>query len=112
MLLKYFFQQLFLVFNNILYYNYFKDSNNKLIGIFTQTDDDNYSRTLEEAMLTKVLNIMVWDSKPKQEWAEFREQNNLKFSIPRDKDNITVRDLIKSSSNNKIDFINIEVRHT
>ena len=86
-------------------YNYFKDSNNKLIGIFTQTDDDNYSRTLEEAMLTKVLNIMVWDSKPKQEWAEFREQNNLKFSIPRDKDNITVRDLLKSSSNNKIDFM-------
>ena len=31
MLLKYFFQQLFLVFNNILYYNYFKDRGRKML---------------------------------------------------------------------------------
>ena len=86
-------------------YNCFKKNSNKLIGIFTQTDDDNYSRTLEESMLTKILDIMVWDSKTKQEWIEFRKQNNLNFSIPRYKNNITVRDLIKSSSNNKIDFM-------
>lgn len=86
-------------------YNSFKENGNKLIGIFTQTADDNYSRTLEESMLTKFLNIMIWETKTKNEWTEFRKQNNLKFSIPRNKDNITIRDLIKSSSNNKIDFM-------
>lgn len=79
--------------------------NNSLIGIFTQNSDDYYSRTLEEAMLTKYLNIMIWDTKTKEEWSEIRKNSNLKFSIPRKEGNLSIRDIIISSSNNKVDFM-------
>lgn len=84
-------------FNNV--------DNNDLIRIFTQTDDDYYSRTLEEAMLTKYLNMMIWDTKTKEEWLEFRKNSNLKFSVPRKKSDISIRDIIISSSSNKVDFM-------
>ena len=81
------------------------NNNNSLIGIFTQNSDDYYSRTLEEAMLAKYLNIMIWDTKTKEEWSEIRKNSNLKFSIPRKEGNLSIRDIIISSSNNKVDFM-------
>lgn len=88
-----------------IYKSFNNNDNNDLIGIFTQTSDDFYSRTLEEAMLTKYLNMMIWDTKAKEEWLEFRKNSNLKFSIPRKEGNISIRDIIISSSNNKVDFM-------
>lgn len=88
-----------------IYQSFNDNDNNGLIGIFTQTSDDCYSRTLEEAMLTKYLNMMIWDTKTREEWLEFRKNSNLKFSIPRNKSNISIRDIIISSSNNKVDFM-------
>lgn len=88
-----------------IYQSFNENDNNDLIGIFTQTSDDCYSRTLEEAMLTKYLNMMIWDTKTKEEWLEFRKNSNLKFSIPRNESNISIRDIIISSSNNKVDFM-------
>lgn len=94
--------------NNIIsidkIYKWLKDDSNNLIGIYTQSEDDKYCRTLEEAMLAKFLNINIWDSKNKSEWIQVRKNNHLVFTIPR-KENITIRDIVKSSSNNKTDFM-------
>lgn len=75
-----------------------------LIRIFTQNSNDKYTRTLEEAMFTKLLNINVWDTLTQEEWKNLRKKEKLKFSIP-NKQNITVRDIIQSTSNNKTDFM-------
>lgn len=81
------------------------DSNkNNLIRIFTQNSNDQYTRTLEEAMFTKLLNINVWDTLTEEEWKNIRNIQKLKFSIPH-KNDITVRDIIQSTSNNKTDFM-------
>lgn len=81
------------------------EDNNNLIGVFTQKELDNYSRTLEEAMLTKFLNIKVWDTKDKASWAKIRKENSLKFSIPKNDKEYTVREIVNSSSQNKTDFM-------
>lgn len=55
-------------------------------------------------MFTKLLNINVWDTLTQEEWKNLRKKEKLKFSIP-NKQNVTVRDIIQSTSNNKTDFM-------
>lgn len=81
-----------------------------LICVKFQTDDDNYARTLEEAMLAKHYNINVFDMKPRTEWIKLRSEYNLKYTIPNNKKNETdsefsLRDIVLATSKSKTDFM-------
>lgn len=82
-----------------------KQQENSVINIYTQTANDSYSRTLEEAMLLKYLNLKIWDKKDREYWKKVREDNKIIFSIPNSMEEISVRDIINSSSSNKTDFM-------
>lgn len=75
------------------------------IFLSIQTEKDGYSRTLEEAMLLKFLEMTICEAKSNDDWKTLRTDKNLKFAIPRKTDNINVRDIVKSSSNVKTDFM-------
>lgn len=78
---------------------------NEMIYLAFQSEKDGYSRTLEEAMLSKKLNIDIFLEKTKNEWKEIRESTGLKFSIPREKESINIRDIVLSTSNGKTNFM-------
>lgn len=80
----------------------FGDKKNVYLGF--QGENDNLSRTLEEAMLAKFFGVSAIDEKSKDEWKKKRNDNQLRFSIP-NKDKSTLRDIIHSSSNGKTDFM-------
>ena len=75
------------------------------IKISFQSGSDHYSRTLEEAMLSKYLSLNVNDSKTREEWKKIRKDHKLKFSIPREDKSYFVRDIINATSNTKTDFM-------
>lgn len=84
-----------------------------LINICFQTDKDGYARTLEEAMLNRYFSMDVSTMFKKKDWKKKRKDSKLKFSIPRkkgkqivsDDDIISIRDILESTSGNKIDFM-------
>lgn len=69
-----------------------------------QGKDDGYSRTLEEAMLSRLYDIDCYEQKDKAFWTEKREADKLKFVIP-NKETSSIRDIVKSTSNKKTDFM-------
>lgn len=87
-------------------YNW-KQNKNDLFQIKFQSENDNYTRTLEEAMLCKYLKLKITDEKTRYFWEKIRKCLNLKFSIPRDeKENgIKIRDIVLSTENSKTDFM-------
>lgn len=88
-----------------------------LIYLAFQTGKDNYSRTLEAAMLAKVFEISAYDQIKRTEWVKKRNATNLKFSIPnnrlidsktkeREEDSeFSLYDILKATSNGKTDFM-------
>ena len=78
-----------------------------LIMVCFQTNEDGYARTLEEAMLNKLFSMDVSKTLTKKRWIEKKDNSKLIFSIPgnRSTTNISVRDILKSSSGNKTDFM-------
>lgn len=84
-----------------------------LIFICFQANKDGYARTLEEAMLNKYFLMNVCSTYKKKEWCQKRESSRLFFSIPYKKgdnklsseDEISIRDILSSSSKNKTDFM-------
>ena len=84
-----------------------------MIYICFQCDNDGYARTLEEAMLNKYFSMNVSTTFMKKEWKKKQEDSKLKFSIPRkknkqsvsDDDDVSVRDILESTSGNKTDFM-------
>ena len=84
-----------------------------LINICFQTDNDGYARTLEEAMLNRYFSMDVSTTFKKKDWNKKRKESKLRFSIPRkknkqivsDDDIISIRDILESTSGNKIDFM-------
>lgn len=78
---------------------------NKFVCVKSQNEKDRYSRTLEEAMFCKLLDITVEDVKKRDEWKAVREDTKLCFSIPSKQKEISVRDIIESSKDNKTDFM-------
>ena len=51
----------------------------------TFQDEKSTARTLEEAMLNKLLKVDVFHAIKRSEWKEKRKINNLTFSIPNNK---------------------------
>ena len=84
-----------------------------LIFICFQTNVDGYARTLEEAMLNKYFYIDISNCFKKCEWIAKKSVSKIRFSIPQKKDNssvtqetlLTVRDILLSTSGNKVDFM-------
>lgn len=68
-----------------------------------------YPRTLEEAMLTKLLKIDVFEFKKRSEWLKIRKNNKLKFTVSNNKKDeddseFSIRDIVDATSNSKTDF--------
>lgn len=68
-----------------------------------------YPRTLEEAMLTKLLEIDVFEFKKRSEWLKIRKDNKLKFTVSNNKKDekdseFNIRDIVDATSNSKTDF--------
>ncbi len=76
-----------------------------MIYITFQTKEDGYTRTLEEAMLSKLYNINIDTSYNSIKWKEERKKSKLIFSVPKNKEQISLRDILISSKNNKTDFM-------
>lgn len=73
-------------------------------------DRESTARTLEEAMLTKLLSSNVFTKYKRSKWLEYRKSNNLSFSIPLNKKNekdseFSIRDVVISTSGTKTDFM-------
>lgn len=77
----------------------------KTIGLSFQGEEDGYARTLEEAMLSKLYSVDAFVDEDKAVWKSRRDQDNLKFSIPRSKIKINARDIVASTSFLKTDFM-------
>lgn len=70
-----------------------------------QTDNDGFSRTLEEAMLCKLFGITCFDDKEKAWWKEKRKETKLKFSIPKKDAEYNIRRIVRSTADAKTDFM-------
>ncbi|MCW6060870.1 AAA family ATPase [Clostridium sporogenes] len=80
-----------------------------------QRPEDNYARTLEEAMLCKYLKMSLSDYKTRTEWNQIKKEKKLKFSIPakseeEKKDGATeksfnIRDIVQATGGSKADFM-------
>lgn len=77
----------------------------EMIKVVSQGGADSYTRTLEEAMLCKLLGITVESTKSFDWWEKQISTNRLKLDIPTRKHNISVRDIINGNKNNKTDFM-------
>lgn len=70
-----------------------------------QSGREGYARTFEEAILAVLLNADVWSSRTQEDWKQYREDSGLKFSIPREPESPTIREIVMSTSNQKTDFM-------
>lgn len=82
---------------------------NDLICLSYQ-DETSTARTLEEAMLNKLLDKTVFDKIKRSEWKLIRKNNKLTFTIPNNNKGETdsefsIRQIVSASSNNKTDFM-------
>lgn len=59
----------------------------ELIFVNFQGKEENFSRTLEEAMLSKYYEISAITEKERSEWIENRKHDQLRYTIPRSKKN-------------------------
>lgn len=76
----------------------------------TYQDEESTARTLEEAMLAKLLNKDVFHTLKRSNWKTIRKDNKLSFSIPNNRDGeedseFSIRDIVKSTKGNKTDFM-------
>jgi len=76
-----------------------------LICLAFQGKNDGYSRTLEEAMLSKHYGINSFDTKTKNEWKALKENDKLKYTIPRTGEEFSLRDIVLHTSTGKADFM-------
>lgn len=86
-----------------------------LIYLAFQTEKDNYTRTLEAAMLAKKFNITGFDLITRNEWISKKKESKLNFSIPNNKKNdegeeeinseFTLIDILNSTKNGKSNFM-------
>lgn len=81
----------------------FNDRSN--LAVSFQSDNEGYARTLEEAILAKKTGLKVWEPKPRTWWSEYGKTSGLDFSIPNKKPEITIRQIVVSTSGKKTDFM-------
>lgn len=86
-------------------YSWQQTDDNEMIKLATQSDNDGFSRTLEEAMLCKLLDITVETKHDSSWWSQKISDFKLKLSVPNKKTSISVRDIIVENKDNKTDFM-------
>ena len=77
---------------------------NNTIYLAFQDSNDGFARTLEEAMLAKHYQITVFEKQPQNVWKKHREDDKLKFVIPRGAE-CNIRSIVSHTSNSKTDFM-------
>lgn len=93
-----------------------KKANQELIYLAFQTENDNYARTLEAAMLSKVFGMSGYELIKRSKWLAIRKETGLKFSIPNNRQiartneiendsDFSLIDILKSTSDSKTDFM-------
>lgn len=73
-------------------------------------DENSTARTLEEAMLNKLLETNVFEKLKRSEWKSIRKENKLTFTIPNNKkgekdSEYSIRKIVEATSDNKTDFM-------
>ena len=94
-------------------YNWKKENGtvlNDYIYLAFQTDDDEYVRTLEEAILCKIFKISPWTKIKRSKWIQLKDESKYHFVIPNNKNDevdseFTIRDILYSLSSSKVDFM-------
>lgn len=90
-------------------YQWKLDKGNILFGgnayLSYQGKSDNYARTLEEAMLAKQYGIKSFELKSKASWIGLRDIDKLKYTIPQEKGDYSLRDIVLHTSGSKTDFM-------
>ncbi len=69
-----------------------------------QGENEKFSRTLEEAMLSKFYAVSSIEEISREEWKEKRNNDKLKYSIPNEEKS-ALRNIVLSTSNGKTDFM-------
>jgi len=82
-----------------------QNANHTLIKVVSQGENDFYARTLEEAMLCKLLGITVESLNSPAWWKNQILANKLSLDVPNKRNDITVRDIINENKSNKTDFM-------
>ncbi|GAB6926196.1 ATP-dependent endonuclease [Paenibacillus sp. JCM 10914] len=70
-----------------------------------QGEKDGFARTLEEAMLAKYYNLTAFEEKNREDWIKLRNDDELKFTVPQEQGQYTIRDIVEHSSKGKTDFM-------
>lgn len=73
-------------------------------------EKDFYARTLEEAMLSKLLPSKAYEERPRSEWKKLKADYKLKLTIPNNKrdekdSTYSLRDILESMTKSKTDFM-------
>lgn len=76
----------------------------------TFQEKDFYARTLEEAMLSKLLPLKAYEERPRSEWKTLKADYKLKLTIPNNKKDeedskYSLRDILESMTKSKTDFM-------
>lgn len=83
-----------------------KKEKKDLILLTCQTKEDQYSRTLEAAMLSKYFRLKPFQKFRKEDLQKMKEDSKLKFGIPRKNKNFyTLIDVLDATSGGKTDFM-------
>lgn len=87
----------------------YKTTVNEIIYVAFQ-DEDSTARTLEEAMLSKLLSTSVFTKYKRSEWQKIKKDFKLSFTIPHNKtgetdSEFTIKEIVESTSGNKTDFM-------
>ena len=80
-------------------------SDTQSAAVAFQSEREGYARTFEEAILAVLLKTDVWSSRTQSDWRQYRKGSGLKFSVPREPECPTIRDIVLSTSNQKTDFM-------
>lgn len=96
-------------------YDFIKNQENTVLEdilyLSFQNKEEMYSRTLEEAMLSKFYKMLAIEKKDRAFWVNSRKENMLKFTIPKPSsetdvvEEYTIRDIVKHTENRKTDFM-------
>lgn len=82
-----------------------QNANHTLIKVVSQGENDFYARTLEEAMLCKLLGITVESLNSPTWWKSQISANKLNLDVRNKRNDITVRDIINENKSKKTDFM-------
>ena len=77
---------------------------NDTICLAFQGQEDGLARTLEEAMLAKRYQVTALEKQARSVWKKHREDDGLKFVIPRDAE-CNIRSIVSRTSKAKTDFM-------